>query len=338
MTPMHRVWLLLVLLKLVSLVNSKNRIKCSDNGHVPGRWMPHKVATKSFHCCSQEDADYMHDIKVCGNHTHDALMFSGSNDYPTLHSRGCSLDAHNNERYTVSRREKYKWVPDNCEMFPFDSVQFCEVLGKKRMVFCGDSSVGQSGETLISLVYAGGGKCVDQLYVVKSYALHYARNGTKTMDDCLDFARPDIVIVGAGAHMHSLDEMKEVYRGITSSMPRYRKDYPTTTFVWKTVNAGHAHCTRYKAPVDKWVIKKDPYPFFRLYPTYDRLAKEFAAQNGWKVLDMSLLHTRPDAHQEILAQSHKNHQKMTDCLHYSLPGPLDVIGSLLLGMLVNKEI
>ena len=60
---------------------------------------------------------------------------------------------------------------------------------------------------------------------------------------------------------------------------------------------------------------------------FDELSRNVSLEYGFEVLDMSPLYLRPDSH-----------PGGTDCLHFCIPGPLNLFSILLLQMLYNKEI
>ena len=84
---------------------------------------------------------------------------------------------------------------------------------------------------------------------------------------------------------------------------------------------------------------------WELHPSFDQMAMQFAADLGMGVIDMSPLYLRPDAHiggttgngyHMLLAGEQRGAapEKM-DCLHYCLPGPVDLFNVLLLQALVE---
>ena len=71
------------------------------------------------------------------------------NDELTIPSnRACICDIMENTRHNESLRETFKWVPDSCMLESFDGKDFCNVLGKKRLLLVGDSLMHQLASTL----------------------------------------------------------------------------------------------------------------------------------------------------------------------------------------------
>ena len=103
-----------------------------------------------------------------------------------------------------------------------------------------------------------------------------------------------------------------------------------TTFVWKTQNPGSSNCDNFKAPTktNGYPIpdENDPYTWNN-FPLFDKYIRNNAQRYGFKLLDMSPLYYRPDAHVGGF-----------DCLHFCMPGPVDLFSILLLQMLYNGEI
>ena len=115
------------------------------------------------------------------------------------------------------------------------------------------------------------------------------------------------------------------------SLVKAVRAYPTgknITLVWKTMNPGHVGCSPVSnTPLnDHWSHRQnhtDMYNWF-IFPYLDSYAKRVATKIGVKVVDMSPLYYRQDAH--------------SDCLHYCMPGPVDLYSILLLNMLYNEEV
>ena len=80
----------------------------------------------------------------------------------------------------------------------------------------------------------------------------------------------------------------------------------------------------------------DPF-HWNLFPEFDSISKHHCALLRIPVLDMAPLYLRPDAHPSM---NKVLMHKLTDydCLHYCLPGPLDIFAQILLTMLLNQEV
>ena len=104
-------------------------------------------------------------------------------------------------------------------------------------------------------------------------------------------------------------------------------------FIWKTQNPGHHAC---KTGVsEKPLDNLEQYTFvdnvnkWNLHRAYDEIARNVSASLGMKVIDMSPLYLRIDGHPGYLAYDVRG----GDCLHFCLPGPLDIFSIMLLHLL-----
>ena len=71
---------------------------------------------------------------------------------------------------------------------------------------------------------------------------------------------------------------------------------------------------------------------YQIFPVWDAIGAQWARNHSMAVMDMSPLYGRPDAHPADIDKHAR------DCLHYCLPGPVDVDGNILMQMLFNNEI
>lgn len=198
------------------------------------------------------------------------------------------------------------------------------------MVFIGDSTVSQSGHALMSMIYEDRGGCADKIAVTRSKHYIFRDFSVKLLH-----LKPDICIVNHGAHgsdfAGGIDRsLPTVLNNLRGQLQEYQKnpDHKNVTFVWRTNHPGHVNCDNYTAPgiFQYWDSGVDWYSWSR-FPEWDEAGKNFSADVGWQVVDLSPLYTRHDAH-----------PGQGDCLHFCLPGPIDLIGPLLMQMLYNKEI
>ena len=87
------------------------------------------------------------------------------------------------------------------------------------------------------------------------------------------------------------------------------------SFVWKTQNPGHVNCEDFSAPTRTTgypiPLDKDKYRW-NAFTQFDDYARGNIGRYGYKILDMSPLYYRPDAHPS----------SADDCLHFCLPGPV----------------
>ena len=153
-----------------------------------------------------------------------------------------------------------------------------------------------------------------------------------TLEDALLQIRANITILSSGPHLQDVGDLDAILFGLLSLIKSYR-ELTNTTFVWKTQNPAHFQCDSYNAPT----VGSTGYPIppnldkyhWNALPDYDNYIRSNSseARYGFKILDMSPLYYRADAH-----------AGNGDCLHFCMPGPVDLFSILLLQMLYNGEL
>lgn len=315
---------------------------CKDNDHVIGEWRLKQVIPekKSFFCCQWNNDDYLRFPDECGTReqslVHKGLesiehMFTGDPLFPSLVGGwGCYCDMLSNKRDDVTKREMFEWVPTNCVMLPWDAVQFCDLLGDRTMLLAGDSLMQQSAATLMSMVTKGGGHCSPQIKFGSTSHLVFNTRGHESLDKLLAATLPDICILNVGAWFHDDGDMYSILETLKDKLPLYASISPKTKYVWKTMSRGHVGCKErnFTAPVAVYYDDfnyKDDFNW-RLHPNFDQMAKNYSYHIfNFPVIDMEPLFLRPDAHP-------------AECLHYCVPGPLDIFSNLVLQTLYHHVV
>ena len=112
-------------------------------------------------------------------------------------------------------------------------------------------------------------------------------------------------------------------------------------FIWKSQNPAHLSCVTELQPFDDFnsAIRNaeveqpliDKY-FWHMHPKFDRIAARLFkdSQQPFKFLDMRPLYMRPDGH-------HGDVSLFDECLHYCLPGPLNLFAVQLLHLLQHHS-
>jgi hypothetical protein len=304
---------------------------CVNNEHVSGEWHHFSnftAADKSFFCCGMEKNVFLQNPEECGTDDYDIDVLHWGRDKFNAIAPGqaCYCDARDNTQRTLNRREQYEWIPHNCTLLKWNGHQFCHLLGNRTIVLVGDSTMQQTAATLMSMITSSGANCSTQIGMGRSNALYYSLKGKRNMFEFAKITQPDILIMNAGAHMHDMGDIYSIMENLKIGMPAARSDSPKTQFVWKTMNPGHVNCSLTTEPLKQFVIdknEKDEYEW-HIHQEFDRVSKEYARNMSMKIIDMSPLYLRIDAH--------------GDCLHYCLPGPINIFSNILLNMLHNKEL
>ena len=340
--------LILTLALTAALVDEPPLPLCRNDDHVVGEWIEYtntSAPRKSFHCCQYDENDYLHNTTACFNPSwnaalafRDTVLVTGFDSYPTyVGEHGCNCDKFEG-RDSLNAREKYFWKPKSCSLVQWNASRFCELLGPRRILFVGDSTQAQTFATLTNLIHAadlGNASCNHQITFGRCNVLIYGLKGGKNLQEWVKIAgKPEILIVTAGAHLHDLGDMYSVQDHIKTHFSQIREAYGTQniSILWKTQNPGHVGCTVEKQP--QKVVPNNTYGpdkwDWLLHPTFDAIARNYSFIHGYKVLDMSPVYLRPDSHSGIYWHD--------DCLHYCIPGALDIFAQLLLQKLVVREI
>jgi hypothetical protein len=93
----------------------------------------------------------VHDVTPDYYRFHQGINNGSIFDY----SGGCSCDITMNTRGIVSSREKYIWEPTSCSLLAWNSSQFCSLLGSRRILIIGDSTMHQTAVELMNMLTAG---------------------------------------------------------------------------------------------------------------------------------------------------------------------------------------
>ena len=214
----------------------------------------------------------------------------------------------------------------------------------------GDSTMHQTATTLMSMITFHGGKCADRIVYAQSHYLIFGGINYKVVDHIVNHKKqlPDIVIMTVGAHLQDMGDLKMIWDSLLNDISYLRSNdtpwgYHNFTFIWKTQNPGHLNCTNIFEPFTKSNIRtrdpNDPSDIFHwnLHSEFDQYNIEMALKSGFKVIDMSPLYYRPDAH-VALNLLFPNKKVAYDCLHYCNPGPLNLFVVLLYNMFLNNEL
>jgi len=350
MTRRVRVYLIIAVTIFISASGGESRPYCKGSEHNKGRWVKYENVSalkKSFHCCQYEGLDYRHDLVACNNPLwHESLSFydkylvTGFNDYPTYAGEhSCHCDA-NEGRYTVNPRETYYWRPDNCDLLPWNVTRFCEILGTRHVLLVGDSTMAQTYATLTNMVQAGNGSCNSQLMFGRSNYVVFGLKGGHNLHEWAQVSRlPDIIIINVSAHLHDLGDMWDIQRRLKQSLETLRNMYSavnrTVDLYWKTSNPAHLNCTYLHEPFAPEILNanqidqsKDKYGW-RMFQDFDEMAINASSTFNYSIIDVSPLRLRPDGHNSVYWHD--------DCLHYCIPGPLDIFSTVFLHTLWQQH-
>lgn len=195
-----------------------------------GKWVYRANLTrKSYVCCGWDSNDWK-DPEI----TEQCGLVDMPNKYVFRYGRvdrvvqvgenSCVCDEAQHTRLTVSEREKYQWVPDDCTLLQWNATAFCEQLGTRKIMFIGDSTSSQSASSLMNLIATGEprGLCAPQ---VLYYRYNTPSESRGLMSKLLYTFLPDIVVLNFGAHFQDVDIFRrEVGEFLHHFIGEYRRN------------------------------------------------------------------------------------------------------------------
>lgn len=309
---------------------------CSLDGLAQGQWelQPANTSKKAFLCCPL-GPDLL--LARCKDHRFSIDRIDGD---PTVHEAAtdveCQCDARSNAWLTANPAERYAWRPSGCEMMPWSASRFCELLGARRVLFVGDSTMRQNAVTLLNTLSAdllpAVASCAAQLTYIKTY---------KFRDDQLNETRhtllalrPHLLVIGIGPHYHDglqvLQQDLHLLMGTLQSVLQAWREANIThrlNVAVRSNNYPHVNCSEHLSPVAaaQHIPHHTAYSW-HAFSAADKLMKAYADQHRLVFLDMYPLRLRPDGHPGHFGDR-------TDCLHYCLPGPLGIFNNYMMHLL-----
>jgi hypothetical protein len=241
-----------------------------------------------------------------------------------------------------------------CRQLEWNASEFCTLLGSRSVLFMGDSTMQQTITTIANLVTAQKpqNNCAKQLLFERHDMVGKDHPITHIVKRYFD--RIDFLIISAGPHYHSIEHFNITVHEFFAEVDEFRREHDLESteksdqenntpkkqlrFIWKSINRAHFDCQKIVSPSNlppPIPEDKDQYQW-SLFRTYDEIARNLTVTYPFfDYIDMYPLSLRPDGHPGYNAY---NWAKVGgDCLHFCLPGPLDVFGTLMLHYLYNLE-
>ena len=146
-----------------------------------------------------------------------------------------------------SLNRSYEWLPSKCQLVSWDPVRFCALLGRRKLVMVGDSTMNQAYVVLSNFLrWRTAATCASQISFYASDTLtgrrygHMNRGGTlmdavRTVSQSSE--KPPLFLVSAGAHIYvhgssAREQFATYIRDVRDVMRRHRN----ITFIWKSQN------------------------------------------------------------------------------------------------------
>lgn len=297
-----------------------------------------------FPCC-----DDSNDYNTCtADSTRNALHKSSPNHH---HCRDCQ----ESEEGTKNRLF-YEWVPTTCHLPMWNASEFCSSLGNRTLLLVGDSLMYQAFHTLMGMLSQTPQdiSCTKSVYFGRSTHLFYDEMAIEadptnvySLPSYVDRLKPDVVVMNTGAHKGDLGDyftVLERLRNWVGETFTVTNGWPKPSFIWLTFSGGHYGCEAINRTTfnpgeknydqdsirDRW---GDVYKWGQIKYINQLVRNYSKAYNIFDgIIDLEpMLNLRPDAH--VGNSKTSNDREFIDCLHWCLPGPLNLFPRLLNHML-----
>lgn len=327
------VWALLI---LSAVVASEHGRFCRLDEIAQGKWVRDEtIAHKAFTCCSWDNDDWKRPelSHYCGTDkeaTDKYILQYGRTDHNVLvGGHACLCDAVHDERVTVSEREKYHWEADGCDVMKWNATRFCEMLGDRKVMFIGDSTMIQTAGTVINMIISDTPKGLCGPQLLMNNQLDYVQGYSTAIKEHLLAFQPDITLFNFGLHYQEQPAYEKAMRDLMDVITSVRATMSPKVMevIWKTTNMPHFSCQEHTIPTSQpptpTPLQVDTYRW-KLLPGMDAFSTKLFHEHGFAVMNMSMLSLRPDAHPGAM-----------DCLHYCMPGPLNIAANMLMHFLLH---
>ena len=165
-------------------------------------------------------------------------------------TRGCEC-----AKQRFGERADATWTPRNCRLAAWSAARFCALLGARRILFLGDSTMQQTHAAVVNALNIGGATCqgqvefdfADTLSGVQHQSLNRGAAWHKMLRAYPLARKPGIVVLGAMAHVipqtpfgAGADEEDAPYRDVVEDVASRAAAFDaagdSTRFLWKTAN------------------------------------------------------------------------------------------------------
>lgn len=301
---------------------------CNHGQHVVGDWQLQSQSDDMPPCCAHDASEIVYNDKhVCpARSAIDAGVRAARNTSEGLQAHDGKLAAVGGHGCSCARsprhwQDRYAWRPSACRLPAWDAGLFCSRLGTRRVLFLGDSTMRQTFTVVVNRIAfdyirgkASAATCHDQLFFGQSDSLvkKQGDGGERghPWQDWVQSMIPDIVIMSAGAHKLTASKFNSTLHLVLDGWTAF----PSVHFIWKTQQPGGCGAT-------PGVVSHENAYNHGQFQTFDAMARSILPPT--RVLDVSPLYLRPDAH------IGSNSTGKKDCLHLCIPGPLSLVPVLL---------
>ena len=314
---------------------------CFDPIGVNGQWVytPNRTAITNSDCCRPEG-------QVSFNFSPTPLsctvrqrprIFRGKKDtYQLMGGYECKCPAF---------VDNYFW--QSPELPPFDAHRTCRLLGRRKVLMIGDSTMRQTASLLINALFPAGCQThilfrIADTLVNKNFG---AMNRGEHWRRIVEEVKPEIVIMSVGAHVQDYNGQNAttVYRSIVDEvlnnivmLKNISLYFQNLTFVWKTQQPqGCSKSILMMPPAEAAQQTTDSGMFSssgRESYEWDLYLLSRLQELNMPYLDLRMLYSRSDGH--IASQFAES--SGGDCRHFC-NGPMDVLASLFQKLLMDLK-
>ena len=194
------------------------------------------------------------------------------------------------------------WQPAECSIVPWDARKFCQVLGQRRLLFVGDSTVQQVAALTANHVehaYRRRGEpglgCASQLeYALADTLVHrpmrdeHGNTGSNRghrWSTWVDMYKPDIVVLGAGPHVYGRANFVTLLAEVAEE---HARRFPQVQLFWQTTTAAFCGAAPLSRPPSRTP------GFWAAHPggLYDPRTKRGVVRRNWMDFEWFDAHAR----------------------------------------------
>ena len=316
---------------------SSNETETFNSLFIDGNWVFRPEKEYDAPICRENQ--YVHHPKMYEQDPSTPLSFGGA-----CYSGQAQFLAHfKDSSCRCTATQKWRWEASSLP--PFDPHRFCSLLGNRTFLMIGDSTMAQTASTIMNAVFPAG--CQVQMTMCEADTLvgkkmgHHNRGFMWT--HYVDVLQPDVVMLSAGAHIfpegqnsrstvdpNAVDRFDTMLDTVVKDTLRYRATAPNRLILWKTQNP--AGCSENISDGINYPDYNGTSSWFNfhLFRARDGRAVTKLQRYNIPIIDVRMLYNRSDAHPYKRGKKRKKRRKRTmpDCLHFCVPGPLDVIPPL----------
>jgi hypothetical protein len=255
--------------------------------------------------------------------------------------RNCALKSPE-ERSRIAHSMRWAWMPTTCDLRLFDVEALLGILDGRRVFFIGDSVNIDMLDSMKCMIKSRMGEVVihDHFRGIRSDFLgctkktHGDRRTSliceptevlvswkKTVNEH-GIRRDDILLINTGAHWYNYNVSH--FPTIAHSVKHV---HPTGLVLFRTTVMGHANCDQIRAPgkpLDSGPSLYNWKSFDTLNSAFEHAFRDSGFGDQFHVLHVNMFEERGDGHVG---------GSPPDCLHYCVPGSIDVWNILLYNLL-----